>query len=67
VRYGLNLPAAGAGGDARTLGEFAAVAEAAGWDGVLLEDYLVYQNRQDMPTYDPWVALAVMAVRTNRI
>jgi alkanesulfonate monooxygenase SsuD/methylene tetrahydromethanopterin reductase-like flavin-dependent oxidoreductase (luciferase family) len=67
VRYGLNLPAAGAGGDARTLGEFAAVAEAAGWDAVLLEDYLVYQNRQDIPTYDPWVALAVMAVRTNRI
>jgi alkanesulfonate monooxygenase SsuD/methylene tetrahydromethanopterin reductase-like flavin-dependent oxidoreductase (luciferase family) len=67
MRYGLNLPAAGPSGDARTLGELAAVAEAAGWDAVLLEDYLVYQNHQDMPTYDPWVALAVMAVRTQRI
>ncbi|TME35674.1 MAG: LLM class flavin-dependent oxidoreductase [Chloroflexi bacterium] len=67
VRYGLNLPTGGAAGDARTLGEFAALAEAAGWDGVFLEDYLVYQDRQDIPTYDPWVALAVMATRTQRL
>ena len=67
MRYGLNLPAAGPGGDARTLGELAAVAEDAGWDGVFLEDYLVYQNHQDIPTYDPWVALGVMAMRTQRI
>jgi alkanesulfonate monooxygenase SsuD/methylene tetrahydromethanopterin reductase-like flavin-dependent oxidoreductase (luciferase family) len=67
MRYGLNLPAAGPGGDARTLGELAAAAEDAGWDGVFLEDYIVYQNRQDIPTYDPWVALGVMALRTRRI
>ena len=67
MKYGLNLPAAGAAGDARTLGEFAALAEASGWDGVFLEDYIVYQNRQDIPTYDSWVALATMALRTDRI
>jgi alkanesulfonate monooxygenase SsuD/methylene tetrahydromethanopterin reductase-like flavin-dependent oxidoreductase (luciferase family) len=67
VRYCLNLPNGGACGDAQTLGELAALAEDAGWEGVLLEDYLVYQNQQDVPTYDPWVALAVMAVRTRRI
>lgn len=67
MRYGLNLPAAGPGGDARTLAELAAAAEAAGWDGVLLEDYLVYQNQREMPTYDPWVALAAMALSTRRI
>ena len=67
MRYGLNLPPAGPGGDARTLGELAAAAEDAGWDGVFLEDYLVYQNRQDIATYDPWVALGVMAMRTQRI
>jgi alkanesulfonate monooxygenase SsuD/methylene tetrahydromethanopterin reductase-like flavin-dependent oxidoreductase (luciferase family) len=67
MRYGLNLPAAGPGGDARTLGELAVAAEDAGWDGVFLEDYIVYQNRQDIPTYDAWVALAVMALRTRRI
>jgi hypothetical protein len=37
MRYGLNLPAAGPGGDARTLGELAAAAEDAGWDGVRLQ------------------------------
>lgn len=67
MRYGLNLPAAGPSGDARSLGELAAVAEGAGWDGVFLEDYIVYQNRQEIPTYDPWLALAVMATRTARI
>jgi len=54
-------------GDARTLADVAALAEDAGWDGVLLEDYLVYQNRQDIPTYDPWIALAAMALRTTRL
>jgi len=50
VRYCLNLPNAGACGDARTLGEFAAIAEDAGWDGVFLEDYIVYQSRQEIAT-----------------
>jgi alkanesulfonate monooxygenase SsuD/methylene tetrahydromethanopterin reductase-like flavin-dependent oxidoreductase (luciferase family) len=67
MKYGLNLPNAGPCGDPRTLAEFAALAEAAGWDGVFLEDYLVYQNQTGVPTYDPWVALAAMAVRTERI
>ncbi len=67
MRYCLNLPNGGACGDAHTLAEFAALAEEAGWDGVFLEDYIVYQSRQDMPTYDPWVALAAMAMRTERV
>jgi alkanesulfonate monooxygenase SsuD/methylene tetrahydromethanopterin reductase-like flavin-dependent oxidoreductase (luciferase family) len=67
MQYCLNLPNGGMCGDARTLAEFAALAEDVGWDGVLLEDYIVYQNRQDMPTFDPWVALAAMALQTARI
>jgi alkanesulfonate monooxygenase SsuD/methylene tetrahydromethanopterin reductase-like flavin-dependent oxidoreductase (luciferase family) len=67
VKYGLNLPNAGPCGDPRTLAEFAALAEASGWDGVFLEDYLVYQNQTGTPTYDPWVCLAAMAVRTERL
>jgi alkanesulfonate monooxygenase SsuD/methylene tetrahydromethanopterin reductase-like flavin-dependent oxidoreductase (luciferase family) len=43
------------------------VAEDAGWDGVLLEDYIVYQSRQDVPAFDPWIALAAMALRTTRL
>jgi alkanesulfonate monooxygenase SsuD/methylene tetrahydromethanopterin reductase-like flavin-dependent oxidoreductase (luciferase family) len=67
MKYGLNLPNGGACGDARTLAEFAHLAEEAGWDGVFLEDYIVWQSHQDVPTYDPWVALAAMALRTERI
>ena len=67
MRCCVSLPNAGACGDPRTLAELAAVAEDAGWDAVMLEDYIVYQSRQDVPTYDPWVALAAVATRTERI
>jgi alkanesulfonate monooxygenase SsuD/methylene tetrahydromethanopterin reductase-like flavin-dependent oxidoreductase (luciferase family) len=63
--YGVNLPNGGV--DPQTLAEFALLAEQAGWDGVFLEDYIVWQGDQDTPTYDVWVALAAMAVRTERI
>ena len=67
MRYGLTLPNGGIAGDARTLGELARLAEEADWDGVFLEDYIVWQGHEDVPTYDPWVALAVMAARTERV
>jgi alkanesulfonate monooxygenase SsuD/methylene tetrahydromethanopterin reductase-like flavin-dependent oxidoreductase (luciferase family) len=63
--YGLNLPNGGT--DPRTLGEFASLAEKAGWDGIFLEDYIVWQGHQDIPTYDPWVMLAAMALRTEHV
>lgn len=52
--------------DPAALAALAARAEAAGWDGFFLEDYVVYQGR-DVPTYDPWICLAAMAVATERI
>jgi alkanesulfonate monooxygenase SsuD/methylene tetrahydromethanopterin reductase-like flavin-dependent oxidoreductase (luciferase family) len=67
MRYGLTLPNGGACGDPRTLAEFAFLAEQAGWDGVFLEDYIVWQGHSDQPTYDPWIALAAMALKTERI
>ncbi|TDD43127.1 LLM class flavin-dependent oxidoreductase, partial [Kribbella antibiotica] len=42
-------------------------AEESGWDGVFLEDYLVYQGDASEPTWDPWVCLAAMAIATSRI
>jgi alkanesulfonate monooxygenase SsuD/methylene tetrahydromethanopterin reductase-like flavin-dependent oxidoreductase (luciferase family) len=67
MRYCLNLPIGGQSAHPRILAEFAKAAEAAGWDAVFVEDYIVYQNRQEMPAYDPWVALAAMAVATSRV
>ena len=67
MRFALSLGNGGAGGDPGTLADFAALAEASGWDAVFLEDYLVYQSRAGMPTYDPWISLAAMAMRTQRV
>ena len=67
MRYGICLPNGGACGDPGTLADFAALAEAAGWDGIFLEDYIVWQGHQEVPTYDPWISLAAMALRTTRL
>jgi alkanesulfonate monooxygenase SsuD/methylene tetrahydromethanopterin reductase-like flavin-dependent oxidoreductase (luciferase family) len=67
VKYCLNLPTGGEAADPRTLAELARVAEDTGWDAVFVEDYIVYQNRQDIPTHDPWIALSAMAAATSRI
>ena len=67
MRFGVTLGAVGEGRDPRGLAALAALAERSGWDGVFLEDYLVYQGRSDLPAYDPWVALAAMATATERV
>jgi alkanesulfonate monooxygenase SsuD/methylene tetrahydromethanopterin reductase-like flavin-dependent oxidoreductase (luciferase family) len=67
MRYGLSLPNAGEWGDAHTLAHLALLAEQSGWDGIFLEDYIVWQGNQGTPTYDPWIILAAMAMKTKRI
>ena len=66
MRFGLEFPNGGLC-DPQVLAEFAALAEESGWDGIFLEDYIVWQGHQDVPTYDPWIALAAMAMRTKTI
>ncbi|TDW89189.1 luciferase-like monooxygenase [Kribbella sp. VKM Ac-2566] len=63
----MTVGAVGVGRDPRGLAELAKVVEGAGWDGLFLEDYLVYQGDVSQPTYDPWVCLAAMAMTTERI
>jgi alkanesulfonate monooxygenase SsuD/methylene tetrahydromethanopterin reductase-like flavin-dependent oxidoreductase (luciferase family) len=60
MRYGVILTT----GDPRETAELAARAEAAGWDGVFTWDGIAVS---DGPTYDPWVVLAAMAMRTERV
>lgn len=67
LRYGVELPVGAVCADPRVLAEFAAAAERAGWDGVFLEDYIVYGTQPDCPTCDPWIALAAMALATERV
>jgi alkanesulfonate monooxygenase SsuD/methylene tetrahydromethanopterin reductase-like flavin-dependent oxidoreductase (luciferase family) len=65
MHYALTLPNGGI--DAKLLVEFARLAEEAGWEGVFLEDYIVWQGHMDVPTYDPWVLLGAMAMVTKRL
>jgi hypothetical protein len=51
-------------GDPSTLAELAAVAEEHGWDGVFTWDAVAIGT---MESYDPWVVMAGMAMRTERI
>jgi alkanesulfonate monooxygenase SsuD/methylene tetrahydromethanopterin reductase-like flavin-dependent oxidoreductase (luciferase family) len=51
-------------GDPRTAADLAADAEAAGWDGVFYWDGIALG---EMDTYDPWIVMAAMAMRTERV
>jgi alkanesulfonate monooxygenase SsuD/methylene tetrahydromethanopterin reductase-like flavin-dependent oxidoreductase (luciferase family) len=60
------VPNFGAGfGDAAPLAELAREAEAAGWDGFFLWDHVAPDPR--LPTVDPWIALAAVALATARL
>ena len=51
-------------GDPRTAAELAAEAEAAGWDGAFYWDAIAIGVTE---MYDPWVVMAGMAMRTERV
>ena len=65
MRYGIYLPNFGYCGDARLLAELAHEAEAAGWDGFFLWDHIRFPHME--PHADPWIALAAIAMRTERM
>jgi alkanesulfonate monooxygenase SsuD/methylene tetrahydromethanopterin reductase-like flavin-dependent oxidoreductase (luciferase family) len=51
-------------GDPRAAADLAAEAEAADWNGVFYWDGIALG---EMDTYDPWVVMAAMAMRTERV
>lgn len=65
MQYGFVIP----NNDVHTAPELAAAAEAAGWDGVFIPDCIMIDTPAYPPTpwYDPWVVLAAMATRTQRV
>jgi len=60
MRYGFVIPK----GDPRAVAELAGEVEAAGWEGAFYWDGI---NIGHMETYDPWVVMAAMAMRTERV
>jgi len=53
--------------DPQLLVELAGEAEAAGWDGVFVWDHIARDEDPSGPATDPWIAVAGMAVRTQRV
>jgi alkanesulfonate monooxygenase SsuD/methylene tetrahydromethanopterin reductase-like flavin-dependent oxidoreductase (luciferase family) len=66
MQYGVNLPITV---DAQTLARLAGEAETAGWDGVFVWDCLSGNPEEAEKTeiYDPWIALAAIAMSTRRV
>jgi len=60
MRYGVIATT----GDPRTMVDFAVEAEAAGWDGFFYFDAIAIGAAE---LYDPWVVLAAIAERTDRV
>ncbi|MQY05289.1 LLM class flavin-dependent oxidoreductase [Actinomadura macrotermitis] len=67
MRHALYLPPFGELADPAVLADLSARAEAAGFDGVFLWDHVVRPNQPDLPVCDAWIALAAIAMRTERI
>ena len=75
MKYGIDLPNMAAAADPHVLADLAHEAEESGWDGVFIFDTL-YSAAWGSPggrnigapaTADPWIALAAMATRTERV
>lgn len=64
MKFGVSIPNFGDAFDVRTLAEMAREAEAVGWDGFFLWDHVQFMP---MPTVDPWIALAAIALSTERL
>jgi alkanesulfonate monooxygenase SsuD/methylene tetrahydromethanopterin reductase-like flavin-dependent oxidoreductase (luciferase family) len=66
VKRALFLPPFDDLADVRVLAGLAAEAELAGWDGVFLWDHVLRPD-PPRPVADPWIALAALAMRTERV
>ncbi len=66
MRYAVNLPAFGDFADPNALSELAYEAEQVGWDGFFIWDHMVFDPSWH-PMLDPWVGLAAVAMRTQKM
>ncbi|HEX6419612.1 MAG TPA: LLM class flavin-dependent oxidoreductase [Acidimicrobiales bacterium] len=66
MRSGLSLPIFDDLADPASLAGLARRAEDRGWDGVFLWDHVIYRPPAEAAT-DPWIALAAIALATERI
>ncbi len=67
MRHALTIPPYGELADPAALVEVAVAAERSGWDAVFLWDHVLRRVDDPQETADPWVAMAAIAVATERI
>jgi alkanesulfonate monooxygenase SsuD/methylene tetrahydromethanopterin reductase-like flavin-dependent oxidoreductase (luciferase family) len=67
MKYGFDLSIVGEYCNPQLLVNLAVEAEQAGWDGVFLWDCVFAANEPSWPVTDPWIVLAAIAARTQRI
>ena len=67
MRHALTIPPYGELADPAALMELAVSAENSGWDAVFLWDHVLRRPDDPQETADPWVAMAAMAVATERV
>jgi alkanesulfonate monooxygenase SsuD/methylene tetrahydromethanopterin reductase-like flavin-dependent oxidoreductase (luciferase family) len=67
LRCAIGVPNVREYADPGLLVELAVEAEAAGWDGVFAWDHIAREEDPSVPATDPWIAVAGMAVRTERV
>ncbi len=67
VKHALTIPPYGELADPAALVELSVAAERAGWDAVFLWDHVLRRAEDPQETADPWVAMAAMAVATERV
>ncbi len=67
MKFAINVPNFGPYASARLTAQLAADAEAAGWDGFHVWDHIHAETRRGIPTGDPWILLAAVALATSRI
>src|SRR6266513_3313588 len=63
--FAIGVPNVGPFADPGLISELGVLAEHSGWDAIFVWDHLLY--RDDWPVADPWVTLAGVASRTDRI
>lgn len=66
MKFGVSIPNFEHFCDAATLAELAKEAEEAGWDGFFIWDHILFDDLWH-PMIDPWVALAAIAMATEKI
>ncbi len=65
MQFGIDMPPFGEFSDPALIGDLAREAEEVGWDGFFLWDHI--GAGWPVPISDPWIDLAVIAMRTRRI